>query len=105
MDETLSSIKKAEEAAAALRREAVDKAAAVIERARTESTAAEADATRKREERRRERLSKAERDGKALFAAATKESSVKAQAYADKALDGAEATVLKIVGRITRGDC
>ncbi len=105
MDETLSSIKKAEEAAAALRQEAVDKAAAVIERARTEAAAAEADATRKREERRREKLLQAESDGKALFAASAKESGVKAQAYADKALDGAERTILKIVERITRGDC
>lgn len=105
MDETLSSIKKAEEAAAELRREAVDKAAAVIERARAEAAAAEADATKKREDRRREKLLKAESDGKDLFAASAKESGAKAQAYADKALGGAEATVLKIVGRITRGDC
>lgn len=105
MDETLSAIKRAEEAAAALKQEAVDNAASAIERARAQASADEARAADARAARRNEAIAKAESDGRAFLSAANKESGEKAESYAAKALECSDGAVLKMVKVICRGDC
>ncbi|MCD8372107.1 MAG: hypothetical protein LUD27_02265 [Clostridia bacterium] len=104
MDELIKSITEAEEKAAALKNDAVIKAGQIIEDARNQAAKIEAESSEQCSRYIDERLKAARVQAEKDYNAYIAKSKADAKIYADDMKKHTDATVGKIVGRITDGN-
>lgn len=103
-EEIIKSITAAEEEGAAMKRTALERAAQILSNAQAQASGVEKSAAQTCKAYRDAQIKRAQEDAEQEYEAALRAKKAEAKDYCEEALEGADASVTKIVGRILGGD-